>query len=338
MFFFCFFTIHKRLASGTINQRLVRYLVVHQRFCIILFLLAVALGSRAQYDPIFSHYWAMEPSFNPASVGKESKININGAYALNFVGFEHNPRTMYVAADMPFYFARSYHGAGLSFINDKIGLFSHQLVSLQYAYRFRLFGGMLAAGVQAGMLIENFDGSELDLEEPDDQVFAKSAVNGNSLDLGVGLYYQHGPWYVGASVKHLTAPLVELGETNELQIDRTYYLTGGYNIRLRNPFLTIHPSAIVRYDGVAYRGDVTARLVYSHDKKLMYAGVGYSPTNSVTAMIGGSFHGIQIGYSYEVYTSDISFGNGSHELFVRYQADINLVKKGKNKHKSVRIL
>lgn len=94
----------------------------------------------------------------------------------------------------------------------------------------------------------------------------------------------------------------------------------------------------MRYDGVAYRGDVTARLVYSHDKKLMYAGVGYSPTNSVTAMIGGSFHGIQIGYSYEVYTSDISFGNGSHELFVRYQTDINLVKKGKNKHKSVRIL
>ena len=53
------------------------------------------------------------------------------------------------------------------------------------------------------------------------------------LDLGVGVYYIHNNWYVGASVQHLNAPLVELGEKNELQIDRTYYLTGGYNIKLR---------------------------------------------------------------------------------------------------------
>ena len=46
----------------------------------------------------------------------------------------------------------------------------------------------------------------------------------------------------------------------------------------------------------------------------------------------------EIGYSYEIYTSAISFGNGSHELFVGYQTDLNLYKKEKNLHKSVRIL
>ena len=70
----------------------------------------------------------------------------------------------------------------------------------------------------------------------------------------------------------------------------------------------------------------------------MYGGVGYSPTNSVTVMVGGSFHGIMLGYSYEAYTSGINPGNGSHELFVGYQHDINLTKKGRNLHKSVRIL
>ena len=70
----------------------------------------------------------------------------------------------------------------------------------------------------------------------------------------------------------------------------------------------------------------------------MWAGLGYSPTNSVTVMIGGNFHGIMLGYSYEVYTSAINIGNGSHELFVGYQTDLNLQKKGRNKHKSVRIL
>ena len=163
-------------------------------------------------------------------------------------------------------------------------------------------------------------------------------MKGPQLDLAVGLYYKRGPWYVGASVLHLNAPTVEMGETNEISIDRTYYFTAGYNIKLRNPFLTIHPTAMFKTDGVAYRGDVSARLVYTHDKKIFYAGVGYSPTNSVTAYLGGSLHGIQIGYSYEMYTGGISIGNGSHELCVKYQTDINLVKKGKNKHKSVRIL
>ncbi len=33
-----------------------------------------------------------------------------------------------------------------------------------------------------------------------------------------------------------------------------------------------------------------------------------------------------------------AFKNGSHGLFVSYQTDINLQKKGRNKHKSVRFL
>ncbi len=302
-------------------------------------MLALAsIGVKAQYDVPFSHYWAMEPYFNPGSVGKESKINVAAAYAMNFVGFENNPKTMYLAGDLPFMMGNIHNGVGLQLVNDQIGLFTHQRLAAQYAYKHKFLGGTISVGIQAGLIMESFDGSEVDLGEASDPAFTTSEVDGRSLDLGAGIYYTHGRWYAGLSAQHLTAPLVELGETNELQVDRTYYLTGGCNIKLRNPFLTIHPSVLVRTDGVAYRGDITARLVYHHDEKVMYLGVGCSPTNSVTAMIGGSFHGIRVGYSYEFYTSGISLGNGSHELFINYQTDINLVKKGKNKHKSVRIL
>lgn len=94
----------------------------------------------------------------------------------------------------------------------------------------------------------------------------------------------------------------------------------------------------MRTDTKVYRADISSRLVYKNDEKLLYGGLGYSPSTSVTFMVGGSFHGFVIGYSYEVYTSAISMANGSHELFLGYQHDISLVKKGKNKHKSVRIL
>jgi len=311
---------------------------VKRQLTILSVLMLLALKAQAQYDVSFGHYWAMEPSFNPASVGKEDKVNVAGAYAMQMAGFEHNPNTMYVGADMPFMLLRKRQGAGIQLINDNIGVFSHKRVSLQYAYQTGLFKGRLSVGLQVGILSENLDGSKLELDNPSDPAFTTSSVNGTGIDLGLGLYYTRRNWYLGLSALHLNAPKVELGATNELEVSSTYYLTGGYNIRLRNPFLTIHTSALGRTDGVAWRADVTARLKYSHDKKVMYAGVSYSPTNSVTVLIGGNFHGIHLGYSYEVYTSAINIGNGSHELFVGYQFDLNLMKKGRNLHKSVRHL
>ena len=309
-----------------------------RRYQLLIVALLTLLDARAQYDPSFSHYWAMEPSFNPAAVGKEAKLNVTGAYNMTMVGFEDNPKTMYVGADMPFYFIGAYHGVGLQLLNDDIGLFSHKKLGLQYAFKHRLLGGTISVGVQGGFLSESFDCSGVDLEEANDPAFAKSEATGTGIDLAAGLYYTHRNWYVGLSAQHLTAPTIDLGETNELEVSRSYYFTGGYNIRLRNPFLTIQTSVLGRTDGVAYRGDVSARLRYAYEQRVMYAGLSYSPTNSVTLLIGGFFHGIMLGYSYEAYTSAINIGNGSHELFVGYQTDINLFKKGRNRHQSVRIL
>ena len=316
-----------------------RYLFVYLRRLIIALLLSgLSTVLKAQYDPSFSHYFDMETSFNPAAAGKQLKLNVTVAYALDMAGFEHNPQTAYAAADMPFYALKTYHGVGLQFMNDKLGLFTHTKLAAQYAYKFKLLGGQMSVGLQAGLISEKFDGSKADLGDSGDPAFSTSQLSGNVVDLGLGVYYTLKDFYAGLSVLHATSPLVNLGETNELQIDRTYYLTGGYNIKLRNPFVTIKPSVFFKTDGVAWRADVTGRLEYNHDNKLLYCGLNYSPTNSVAMLVGGSFHGVVLGYSYEFYTSGLNPGNGSHELFVGYQHDINFVKKGKNKHKSVRIL
>ena len=304
--------------------------------CLVLFL--PVLTALAQQEPSFAHYWAMEPSFNPAAAGKESKLNVTGAYAMTLTGFENAPKTMNIGADMPLMLLNAYHGVGVQLMNDQIGLFTHQRLALQYAYKHRMFGGMLSVGLQVGMLSEKFRGSEADLETPDDPAFTKTDASGTGLDLSAGLYYTHRNWYAGLSVLRATAPAIELGDRSILNISRMYYLTGGYNIKLRNPFFTIHPSVLAHTDGTVYRVDVTTRVKYTHDKKMLYAGLAYSPTNSVTALVGGNFHGVTLGYSYEVYTKALKIGNGSHELFVGYQTELDLSKKGRNRHQSVRIL
>ena len=181
-----------------------RYLIVLKRFIFIWILLVGVLEMRAQYDPSFSHYFDMEPSFNPAAVGKQSKLNVAAAYALDMAGFEHNPRTFQVAADMPFFLLNHRHGVGLSLQNDQIGLFTHQRLALQYALQNKLLGGTLSVGVQGGMLSEKFDGSKVDLGESGDPAFSTSDVNGSGMYLSLGLYYHHKAWYVGLSAQHLT--------------------------------------------------------------------------------------------------------------------------------------
>lgn len=298
----------------------------------------VVRSASAQQEPSFAHYWALEPSFNPAAAGKLPLINVTGAYAMSLIGFENNPKTLNAAADMQLRLFGRAHGVGVQLMSDQLGLFTHQRLALQYAYKQSLLGGTLSIGVQVGMLSEKFRGSEVVTEIADDPAFTKTDVNGNALDLAVGLYYMHRRWYAGLSMTHATAPSVDLGDRSILEVSRTYYLTGGYNIQLRNPFLSIHPSVLAHTDGTTHRVNLTARLKYTHEKKMFYGGVAYSPTNSVTAMIGGNFHGVSLGYSYEIYTKALRIGNGSHELFVGYQTKLNFEKKGRNRHQSVRIL
>ncbi|MBO5741272.1 MAG: type IX secretion system membrane protein PorP/SprF, partial [Bacteroidaceae bacterium] len=70
----------------------------------------------------------------------------------------------------------------------------------------------------------------------------------------------------------------------------------------------------------------------------MYGGLSYSPMRSATVLLGIDFHGINVGYASEIYTGGLGALHGTHELVLGYQTDLNLFKKGKNKHKSVRLL
>ena len=58
-----------------------------RKFIIFGALLLTRMTVSAQQDASFAHYWAMETSFNPAAAGKESVINVTGAYAMSMTGF-----------------------------------------------------------------------------------------------------------------------------------------------------------------------------------------------------------------------------------------------------------
>ena len=293
--------------------------------------------TKAQYDPSFTHFWMMETQFNPAAAGNSELLRAVGVYNAQLSGYEDAPRTMVATVDMPLFFVGPQHGIGAYFMNDEAGFFSLKNVALQYAHHRRLFGGTLSVGVQLDLLSESFDGSKVDVDESDD-AFPSGSVDGSKIDGSLGLAYKWRDLRVAASVKHITAPTILLGETNEMSIKRSYYFTAGYNIKLKNPLFTIHPDVFWMYDGVESKSVIHTRIQYDNGEKMLFGGLSYSPSISGAIIIGGSFHGLVISYSYEAFTSGVGLGNGNHEVVLSYQTPLNLFKKGRNRHKSVRLL
>lgn len=305
---------------------------------LLLLLAAAVLPARAQQDPAFLHYWQMGPQYNPAAAGRAPQLTVNVAYQSHASGFEDAGGTMYAGADMALRLGRTRHGVGAVFQNDRFGLFSHQRFSLQYAWHVRLLGGTLSIGGEADMLSESFDGAKADPGDPGDPALPASSVSGSKFDASAGLWYTHGRWYAALAAQHLTAPVVTMGETNEIKVKTLYNLTAAYNIGTRNPLLTITPSVMMRYDGTELRADITARLEYARGKKRLYGGANYSPQHSAALFFGGTFHGIDLSYSYEANTEGMGLESGQHEVTLAYRLDLNLDRRGKNKHKSVRFL
>lgn len=307
----------------------------------LLWILALSLwvtGVRAQLDVPFTHFWMVTPQYNPAAVGTSPMLRVIGCYSNQFAGYTDNPKTMYVGADMPLTGKKSRHAIGGHFLNDELGAFAHKRVVLQYAYGFPFLGGMLSVGLQGEVLNETLDGGKMDVEQSGDLAIPSGSINGTKLDGAAGLFFQSKRFYIGLSSLHLTAPTVTLGETNLVKVERSYYATAGCEILLNNPCFSLHPCMRWMYDGVSDRGDVAMRVQYEQDKKNLFAGAGYSPGISASLFVGGKWHGLVLSYSYEAYTGHVGLGNGAHEIVLSYEVDLNIEKKGKNYHQSVRYL
>ena len=311
------------------------------RVAMVLLVLLAGMGAnrvQAQQDVAFLHYWRMETQWNPAAVGQPPQLSIQGAVQTHTMGYEQAGSTMWAGADMAFALGRTFHGVGAMFLNDNIGLFSHKRFSLQYAYHQPWRGGTIALGLQADMLQEGIDGSKADLGDKNDPAFPTTQVNGSAFDLSVGSYYQRKGFRLSAAYHHLAAPTVRLGETHELPIRGVLNVGTQYNIRTSSPLFTITPSAMLRSDFTDYRVDLTLRGEYKFENRLIFGGINYAPQRSVGLFVGGTLQGIDISYGYEANTSGLGLGTGQHEIVIAYRLPIDLGKKQRNLHKSVRWL
>ena len=296
---------------------------------------------RAQYDARLSQYFMAKPYYNPAVAGAMEDLNILALARLEWVGMSGAPMSFFVTSDMPLNIGKTQHGIGLAVYTESIGLFMNTHVGAQYAYKHKLFGGVISGGLQIGLVNQSFDGSKVEMVESEfhqetDAAIPTEQVSGMGLDLNFGIYYNHKRFYAGFGMTHLTQPELQLDENAYTYIGRSFNLMGGYNIQLRNPLIELQPSVFLLTDMQSFHADITARLEYN---KMFNGGISYRVNESVGVMFGVKIGRFQAGYAYDFPITALGrASSGSHELCLRYAMKLNKTKTGKNRHKSVRIL
>lgn len=315
---------------------------MRRRALIILLILCTCAGFvRAQYDIRLSQYFMAQPFYNPASAGATGNLNVAALVRLEMIGVHGAPKSFFIIADMPLVLGNTQHGVGVAVFTEAIGLFQNTHAALQYAYKHKLWGGILSGGLQIGVVNQSFDGSkvitpESEFHQDTDPAIPNKEVSGMGLDLNVGIYYTHKSFYAGVGMMHLTQPELQLDENAYTYIGHSLNFMGGYNIQLKNPLIELQPSVFLLTDMQSFHVDVTARLEYN---KMFNGGFSYRVNESVGVLFGIKLGRFQGGYAFDFPTTALGrASSGSHELYLRYALKLNRSKTGKNKHKSVRIL
>ena len=305
----------------------------------------------AQADMIFTQHWALPTLYNPARSGDTDFLRIAGGARLQWIGVHNAPKSFTAAGDMPFAIGKKRIGAGVTFSQESLGLFSNLLVSAQGSYRFKILGGVLAAGLQVGYYNSRFRGSDVyipgddDYHQPTDPSIPNQDLSGNAVDFTVGVNYTHKFFHVGVAAAHITSPTITLeregSESNESQryetsLPRTLYFDADGNITLENTLFQLQPSLLAATDFKAFSAEISLTAKYN---KFISAGLGYRWKDALSIMIGAEFKNFFLGYAFDYPLSAISrASSGSHEIVAGYRLKLDLSGKNKNRHRSIRIM
>lgn len=319
------------------------------------FVMAVALACseecKAQAEAQLTQYWSVPTYYNPAATGSTDYVRIRGGAKLQWLGIENAPKSFFAMADSPFKIGSKRIGAGVTFSQESLGLFTNLQANVQASYKMNILKGSFSIGLQAGYYNSKFKGSEIYI--PDDDDYHQSSdtslptqdLTGNSFDFSAGVSYTHKYFSVGISGLHLLQPTVKLniegseaGDTHEYEttLPRSLYLIADGNIPLKNTLFELQPSLLVRTDFSTFGAEITARTRYN---KFISFGIGYRWKEAVSAMIGAEFKNFFLGYAFDYPLSAINkASSGSHELIAGYSLKLDFSGKNRNKHRSIRLM
>jgi len=285
---------------------------------IILFaLLLTGFVSTAQQDAQYTHYMYNTINVNPAYAGSRGVLSIFGLHRTQWVGLDGAPVTNSASANFPI--SGTNLGAGISFVNDRIGPTSEYIASIDLSYTIRTSETYkLSFGVKGSANIFELDRTKLNPEDNNDPLL-QNLRNNFSPNIGAGVYLHSDKLYFGVSVPSFFETKRFDDNTFAVNKERmNYYIIGGYVFDLSSS-LKFKPAFLSKIiEGAPLQLDVSGNFLI-YDKFTL--GAAWRWDAAMSFMAGFQItDGLYIGYGYDLETTKLRrYNSGSHEIFLRFE-------------------
>ena len=270
-----------------------------------------------QQDSQYTQYMYNTININPAYAGSRGVLSIFGLHRSQWIGMEGAPETNAFSINTPF--SQTNIGAGLSFVNDRIGPTDENTISLDLSYSIKTSEKYkLSFGIKGTGNFFNLDSGKLKPAYASDPKL-QNLKNNFTPNFGAGIYFHSNKFYAGISVPNFFERVHY--NDNSVSVNKekmNVYVLSGLVLDL-NPDIKLKPAFLIKtVEGSPLQADFSANfLVYEK----FTAGVAYRWDASVSALAGFQItKGLFIGYAYDRETTKLqNYNSGSHEIFARFE-------------------
>ncbi len=304
-----------------------------KRLLVIITATILTIDAWAQQDPQFSQYMFNSFYYNPAAAGTDGVTKITALYRSQWLGYTATygdggpPVTQILSAHTPI--AKLKGGVGAYIVNDNLGPLTNMEAQVSYAYYMKIKDAKLSLGVRAGIYSQKIDFGILRATDQNDPLLANKTGKESQIqpDFAVGALYKKEKYFIGVGLNHLSEPSYDFGLTQNNQLKKHIYVTGGYfydlNFDIRLQFVTL-----IKSDFTKTQFDVGA-LAYFKD--VMWGGLSFRQSEAAVLILGYSLlkdKSLKVGYSLDYIVKDQQAKQPtSHELMVSYSLPVSAAAK-----------
>lgn len=292
-----------------------------------LVLIAIYAGvspALAQQDAQFTQYMYNGMYYNPAFAGKDGGFRFSALHRSQWANYRTSsgqqgaPVSQLLTAQGRL--DSKNIGYGLNIVNDNIGASSNLEVNLQGAYHKKINRSNISVGVSFGMFSSSLDYGELIVVNPEPNLPTSGKESQMNFNIGAGVLFDRGDYYVGLSSRHLNEPNFDFGDGSYAnQLKNHSYLLFGYRFRPIGQ-LAIEPSFLLKtvsFNNFSY--DVS--VIATHQNKIS-GGLAFRGQESISFILGYSIlkdNSLKLGYAFDLVVGGVEAkAPTSHELMLRY--------------------
>lgn len=290
-----------------------------RKISFIAFFIGFALSVNGQQNAQFTNFLFNAFSINPANAGLKKCLDARVGYRTQWVGFEDNPKTMFVSAHQRIDAISNergvIHGAGITIEGDNTGPTGRTAMHLNYAIHLPLSRKVrLSFGVALGALQYRLDASAFDYNDPGDPILEQSQSEVVFPDMKAGVWLYSKYWFVGFSGDHITNPtLKKIG--NDVRLQPNFNLMAG-RIFESGDKMSYIPAAEIKFTGNS-TPSLDVNFWADYDNRVAI-GLGFRSQDAVSGMLKFNFlEYFTLAYAYDFTYSKVRYGSSnSHEIIL----------------------